>query len=109
MKKDSKREPDTKHHAAGAMRWLEVVEAVAGVNVSTLLHHRVAATHTERLSGDVAGAIRGKKSHGLSDVFRGAKLAERIQPDNAGFQLWGQPLGGGWRLGKTRTDAINVN
>src|SRR5881397_1921401 len=72
------------NQAYGAMRWLEVVEVAVGIDVSTPLHHRIAAAHAERLPGDVASTIRGEKGHGLSDVFRDAKLAERIQPDDAG-------------------------
>src|SRR5438093_7657633 len=72
-------------------------------------NHRVAATYAERLPSDVAGTVRGEKGHGLRDVFRGAKLAERIQSDDASFQLRCQSLAGCWRLGKTRTDAIDVN
>ena len=35
----------------------KVVEAVAPTEVSTLLCHGIATTHTERLPGDVAGAV----------------------------------------------------
>ena len=45
------------NQAYGAMRWPEVVAAVIPAEVSTLLYHGIATTHTERLPGDVAGAV----------------------------------------------------
>ena len=47
------------NHANGAMRWSEVVAALLSAEASTLLCHGIATTHTERLPGDVAGAVRG--------------------------------------------------
>jgi len=45
------------NQAYGAMRWPAVAEEVAPSEASTLLDHGVATTHTERLPGDVAGAV----------------------------------------------------
>ena len=45
------------NQAYGAMRWPEGVEAVVPTEASTLLYHRIATTHTERLPGDVASAV----------------------------------------------------
>ena len=45
------------NQAYGAMRWPEVSEEVAPREASTLLYHGIATTHTERLPGDVAGAV----------------------------------------------------
>jgi hypothetical protein len=45
------------NQAYGARRWPEVHEEVAPIDASTRLYHGIATTHTERLPGDVAGAI----------------------------------------------------
>lgn len=45
------------NQAYGAMRWPEVVAALLPAEASTLLCHGIATTHTERLPGDVAGAV----------------------------------------------------
>ena len=45
------------NQAYGAMGWPDVAAEVAPTEASTLLNHGIATTHTERLPGDVAGAI----------------------------------------------------
>ena len=45
------------NQAYGAMRWPEVAAALILAEASTLLYHGIATTHTERLPGDVAGAV----------------------------------------------------
>ena len=47
----------TMNQAYGAMRWSGVVAALLSAEASTLLCHGIATTHTERLPGDVAGAV----------------------------------------------------
>src|SRR5207249_7662726 len=92
-----------------AIRWPEVSEEVAPSEASTLLDHGIATTHTERLPGDVAGAVGGQKGYGFRDIFRKTKAAEGIEPDNAGFQVRRKPLGCGGSFGKAWTDAIDVD
>jgi hypothetical protein len=45
------------NQAYGAMRWPEVAAALILAEASTPLYHGIATTHTERLPGDVAGAV----------------------------------------------------
>ena len=45
------------NQAYGAIRWPEVSEEEAPNEASTRLYHGIATTHTERLPGDVAGAV----------------------------------------------------
>src|SRR5262245_18122264 len=97
------------HQAYGAMRWPEVVAAFTPTEGSTPLYHGIATTHTQRLPGDVAGAVGGQKRDSLRDIFGEPKAAEGIEPDDAGFQVEGEPLGRGGGFGKARTDAIDVD